>query len=107
MPRNRICPRMKLKGFRVHVRCGNRLWNEIIETGIYTKPWSSFDGIPILRIEIPRYKISQIVMKNTSAQNLAFGPAWHSESYLPKDNKVTINSGHRDSHFIYLLLYYF
>ncbi len=41
-------------------------------------------------------------MKNTSAQNLAFGPAWHSESYLPKDNKVTIISGHRDSHFIYI-----
>ena len=77
-------------------------WNKIIETGVYTKPWSSFDGIPILRIEIPRYKISQIVMKNTSAQNLAFGPAWHSESYLPKDNKVTIISGHRDSHFIYI-----
>ena len=41
-------------------------------------------------------------MKNTSAQSLAFGPAWHSESYLPKDNKVTIISGHRDSHIIYI-----
>ena len=41
-------------------------------------------------------------MKNTSAQNLAFGPAWHSESFLPKENKVTAISGHRDSHFIYI-----
>ena len=77
-------------------------WNKTLKTGVLTKPWFNFDGYPIMRIEIPNHKISQIILSGTSGQNLAFAPAWHTESYLPKENKVTIISSHRDSHGKYI-----
>ena len=77
-------------------------WNKSLKENKPYKPWSSFDGSPILKLEIPRYNISQIVLEGTSGQALAFGPAFHQESFLPSANKITAISSHRDSHGEYI-----
>ena len=77
-------------------------WNKSLKENKPYKPWSSFDGSPILKLEIPRYNISQIVLEGTSGQALAFGPALHKESFLPSENKITAISSHRDSHGEYI-----
>ena len=53
-------------------------------------------------IKIPNYEIDQIVLKGTSGQSLAFGPAFHEESLLPDNGGTTVLSSHRDSHGIYI-----
>jgi sortase A len=73
-------------------------WNNSLERGVAVKPWESFDGSPILKLEIPNLEINQIVLNNTSGQSLAFGPGFHQETYLPHLNKTTAISSHRDSH---------
>ena len=77
-------------------------WNKSLKENKSYKPWPSFDGSPILKLEIPRYNISQIVLEGTSGQALAFGPAFHKETYLPSKNKITAISSHRDSHGEYI-----
>ena len=77
-------------------------WHKTIMTGEEQKPWKSLDGVAILRLMIPDYDIDQIVLKGTSGQNLAFGPAFHEESQLPGNGGTTILSSHRDTHGIYI-----
>ena len=77
-------------------------WNKSLKENKSYKPWPSFDGSPILKLEIPHYNISQIVLEGTSGQALAFGPAFHKETYLPSSNKITAISSHRDSHGVYI-----
>ena len=77
-------------------------WNKTLQTGKYYQPWPSFDGKPILLLEIPSHNISQIVLNGTSGQSLAFGPSFHEESFLPHERKITIISSHRDSHGVYI-----
>ena len=76
----------------------NHSWIIALEKGNAVKPWKSFDGRPILKLEIPEHNINQIVLSNTSGQSLAFGPGFHQETYLPHLNKTTAISSHRDSH---------
>ena len=80
----------------------NNAWNKTIETGDEYEPWPGFDGYPILKLNIPKFKLQQIVLNNTSGQSLAFGPSFHPETYLPKENKITAISSHRDSHGYYI-----
>ena len=80
----------------------NNAWNKTIETGDEYEPWPGFDGYPILKLSIPKFKLQQIVLSNTSGQSLAFGPSFHPETYLPKENKITAISSHRDSHGYYI-----
>ena len=80
----------------------NNAWNKTIETGDEYEPWPGFDGYPILKVSIPKFKLQQIVLSNTSGQSLAFGPSFHPETYLPKENKITAISSHRDSHGYYI-----
>ena len=77
-------------------------WNKSLKENKSYKPWPSFDGSPILKLEIPRYNISQIVLEGTSGQALAFGPAFHKESFLPSSYKITAISSHKDSHGEYI-----
>jgi len=79
-----------------------RAWHLTLRTGKKYRPWSSFDGVPIMRLTIPQHNINQIILKGTSGQALAFGPSFHEESFLPQDEKVTIISSHRDSHGNYI-----
>ena len=77
-------------------------WHNSLEKGEPVKPWPSFDGSPVLKLEIPKYNISQIVLSSTSGQSLAFGPGFHNETFLPHTNKTTAISSHRDSHGLYI-----
>ena len=79
-----------------------RAWHQTLSTGEHYQPWSTFDGVPIMRLQVPQYKIDQIVLKGTSGQALAFGPSFHEESFLPREKKTTIISSHRDSHGIFI-----
>ena len=80
----------------------NNAWDKTIETGDEYEPWPGFDGYPILKLSIPKFNLQQIVLSNTSGQSLAFGPSFHPETYLPKENKITAISSHRDSHGYYI-----
>ena len=77
-------------------------WYKTINTGEDQRPWKSFDGVPILRLKIPRHEVDQIVLSGTSGQALAFGPAFHEESVLPGEGGTTVLSSHRDSHGTYI-----
>ena len=77
-------------------------WHKTIKTGEDQRPWKSFDGSPILRLMIPNYEVDQIILRGTSGQSLAFGPAFHEESLLPGNGGTTVLSSHRDSHGIYI-----
>ena len=79
-----------------------RAWHQTLKTGQNYHPWPSFDGVTIMRLAIPQHNINQIVLKGTSGQALAFGPAFHEESFLPQEKKITIISSHRDSHGIFI-----
>ena len=80
----------------------NNAWTKTIETRDEYEPWPGFDGYPILKLSIPKFKLQQIVLSNTSGQSLAFGPSFHPETYLPKENKITAISSHRDGHGYYI-----
>jgi sortase A len=77
-------------------------WHKTIKTGENQRPWKSFDGVPVLRLMIPRHEVDQIVLAGTSPQALAFGPAFHEESKLPGKGGTTVLSSHRDSHGVYI-----
>ena len=77
-------------------------WHKTIKTGEDQRPWRSFDGVPVLRLMIPRHGVDQIVLAGTSGQALAFGPAFHEESKLPGKGGTTVLSSHRDSHGVYI-----
>ena len=80
----------------------NHAWQQSLKNGEGAQPWPSFDGRPIFKLEIVKHQISQIVLEGTSGQSLAFGPAFHQESFLPSSNKITAISSHRDSHGEYI-----
>ena len=77
-------------------------WHKTIKTGEDQRPWRSFDGVPVLRLMIPRHEVDQIVLAGTSGQSLAFGPAFHKESEPPGRGGTTVLSSHRDSHGVYI-----
>ena len=93
--------RIELKAQVAQILLGHA-WKNTLETGREQRPWSSFDGSPIFRLTIPKYKVDQIVLKGTSGQSLAFGPAFHEDTSLPGEKGATIISSHRDSHGIYI-----
>ena len=76
----------------------NHAWQQSLKNGEGVQPWPSFDARPIFKLEIVKHQVSQIVLDGTSGQSLAFGPGFHSESYLPHMNRTTAISSHRDSH---------
>ena len=66
------------------------------------KPWSWADTYPVFKLSFPRIAEKSYVIAGSSGRNLAFSSAHLSNSGLPYENKTTIVSGHRDSHFSYL-----
>ena len=77
-------------------------WKKTLISGKFHQPWSSFDGNPILLLHIPKFEIIQVVLQGTSGQALAFGPAFHEESFLPFEKGTTVISTHRDSHGLFI-----
>ena len=77
-------------------------WKKTLTSSDFQQPWSSFDGNPILLLHIPKHEITQVVLKGTSGQSLAFGPSYHLESFLPFEKGTTVISTHRDSHGLFI-----
>ena len=73
-------------------------WEKTLVTGDYHRPWPSFDGNPILLLHIPKHHVNQVVLRGTTGQALAFGPAFHEESFLPFEKGTVAISSHRDTH---------
>jgi sortase A len=77
-------------------------WNETLKDKNYHKPWSWADTYPVLRIHLPRINKVSYILEGASGRNMAFSATHTSISGFPGQNKSTIISGHRDSHFEYL-----
>jgi len=66
------------------------------------KPWPWADIHAIAKIEVPRLKVSQYIMNDSSGEALAFGPGHLPRSTLPGKAGHSMVAGHRDSHFEFL-----
>ena len=97
-----------LEAFRIEIKAKisqlllKQSWKNTLKSGNFQQPWYSFDGNAILLLQVPKHKITQVVLKGTSGQALAFGPAFHNESFLPFENGTTVISTHRDSHGLFI-----
>lgn len=65
-------------------------------------PWPWADIHAIAKIEIPRLKITQYIMNDSSGEALAFGAGHLPTTNLPAKSGHSMIAGHRDSHFEFL-----
>jgi sortase A len=79
-----------------------RAFTQTLATGHATKPWSWADTWPVARIEIPRLKVSAIVLAGSSGQALAFGPGHVEQTAEAGERGVAVYAAHRDTHFRFL-----
>lgn len=77
-------------------------WKKTLKDKTNHKPWSWADTYPVLEIRIPRINKGSYILEGANDRNMAFSAAHTAISGLPGQNKSTIVSGHRDSHFDYL-----
>ena len=77
-------------------------WHQTLIDDELHKPWPWADTYPIFEISFPSIGTKNYVLEGANARNLAFSVAHVSASGLPGQQKTTILSGHRDSHFDYL-----
>lgn len=80
-----------------------RAWSRTLAGEQMPKPWPWADTWPVARLRVICYGIDLIVMANASGRTLAFGPAYLSSSAQPGEKGTTILTGHRDTHFAFLL----
>ncbi len=76
-------------------------WNQTLETGQNTKPWSWADTWPIALLITPAGE-KFYVLDSLSGQALAFGPGWLNQSAAPGRSGNTIVAAHRDTHFQFM-----
>ncbi|GLP97910.1 class GN sortase [Paraferrimonas sedimenticola] len=73
-------------------------WQQQLETGKATKPWSWADTHPVAKLSFPDTQQSLLVLAGASGRNLAFGPGlWLGQASNSQANKVVF--GHKDTHF--------
>ena len=77
-------------------------WEQTLEDREPHLPWDWADTYPIFEMCFPSLDKKSIVLEGASGRNMAFSAAHSSESGMPGENKSTIVSGHRDSHFQHL-----
>ena len=80
-----------------------RDWNRAVAGEPAPKPWPWADTRPVARLRVVRSGIDLIVLANASGRTLAFGSAYLSSSTQPGGKGTTILTGHRDTHFAFLL----
>ncbi len=80
----------------------SRAWQQTLDDNGQHLPWDWADTYPIFEMYFPRLDKKSIVLEGASGRNMAFSAAHSYESGLPGENKSTIVSGHRDSHFQHL-----
>ncbi len=80
-----------------------RAWERTLEGEATAKPWPWADTWPLGRLQMPKYGVDLILLAGASGRTLAFGPGHVSSSPLPGERGTTILSGHRDTHFRFLV----
>ena len=77
-------------------------WAESLETAQPVKPWYWADMHPQARLLVPDLGIDLIALNDSSGEALTWGPGlWRAAANSPTD-RLTIMTGHRDTHFRFL-----
>ncbi|WP_210395905.1 class GN sortase [Motiliproteus sediminis] len=79
-----------------------RSWSAMQQQGRELKPWPWADTHALARLRLPALGVDQLVLDGDSGRTLAFGPGLNSNSGLPGSSRLTLISGHRDTHFRFL-----
>ncbi len=79
-----------------------RAFSESIISGKPVKAWSWADTYPVARIKIDRIGAEAIVLKGSSGEAMAFGPALVNETSRPGTRGTSVMAAHRDTHFSFL-----
>ncbi len=74
-------------------------WQKTLEDGGVHKPWPWADHWPVARLTLVDLKRSYIVLEGDSGNVLAFAPGHNPQSGLLQDDRTSVISGHRDTHF--------
>ncbi len=77
-------------------------WAESLETDQPVKPWYWADMYPEARLVVPSLGVDLIALNSSSGEALTWGPGlWRAAADGPTE-KLTILTGHRDTHFHFL-----
>ena len=79
-----------------------RAFNQTLLTGKPVKAWSWADTRPVAQLTIARLHAASIVLKGSSGEALAFGPALLDETARPGERGTSVMAAHRDTHFAFL-----
>ena len=79
-----------------------RAFSQSVALGEPVKAWGWADTWPVARLEIPRLQASAIVLRGSSGEALAFGPALLDETARIGEPGTAVIAAHRDTHFAFL-----
>lgn len=79
-----------------------RAFSQSIASGEPVKAWGWADTWPVARLEISRIRASAIVLRGSSGEALAFGPALLDETARIGERGTAVISAHRNTHFAFL-----
>lgn len=79
-----------------------RAWADGRNPGEASAPWPGADFAPVARLAVPALGVERIVLSDTSARTLAFGPGRLAQSARAGRTGATVIAGHRDTHFRFL-----
>ncbi len=79
-----------------------RAFTQSVMTGVPVKAWNWADTWPVAKIRVARIGAEAIVLKGSSGEALAFGPALLDETSRPGERGTSVIAAHRDTHFEFL-----
>lgn len=77
-------------------------WERAQITGDAYRPWPWADTHPVARLRVPAHGVDQVILADSSARSLAFGPGHVPGTARPGEPGPSLVSGHRDTHFRFL-----
>lgn len=80
----------------------NHAWDRTLAGAEARTPWPGADTHPVARLRVPARDIDQIILADSSARSLAFGPGHVPGTARPGEPGPSLISGHRDTHFRFL-----
>lgn len=80
----------------------NHAWDRTLTGAEARPPWPGADTHPVARLRVPARGIDQIILADSSARSLAFGPGHVPGTARPGEPGPSLISGHRDTHFRFL-----
>lgn len=80
----------------------NHAWDRTLAGAEARPPWPGADTHPIARLRVPARGIDRIILADSSARSLAFGPGHVPGTTRPGEPGPSLISGHRDTHFRFL-----